>query len=568
MRQLSQSLQDHDLIILRVIAEWWDLDLFGEDKKKTIELLSEALAQLNLKQELEFLPAEESEAFMTLVNLGGRIPVAKFSRQFGEIREMGPAALEREEPWFSPQSPAEDLWYRGLIFKGFDETTEGLVEFVFLPDEYLTKFDPPPISESEAAESTEKSTPAAETSPQERKLELLPLSEPATFEAASSHVIDDATTLLTLAQSGHLHKGTLNRMIPYMHQKNPIAHSFIVQLLEEMNLIRQIDDGTFRPTKAAVGWLKAGREAAQQQLFSAWQLSDWNALHHVPSLSCEGSGWHNDPISPRKALIDVLPRDEGWVEVDQLVQLIKAENPDFQRPNGNYDTWYIRDTQTGHFLSGFEQWEAVEGQLIHFIVHSPMAWLGMVDRSPTAMRLSPVMQHWLNQQKPADSDSPPAASKIVINAEGLIHVPTKGDRFQRFQVGRFARLRPATDVHTYSYRITPASLSQAKDQGISPQRVLKFLSEASAEPIPAGIRRAIERWDENGIEARLEHMVILRVADAKILEILREHPKTRNFLRESLGELAIAVPQSQWQDLFAAAAQLGLLLNPASDLPA
>ena len=32
MRALEQALNDHELIVLRVIGEWWEMDLTGLDK--------------------------------------------------------------------------------------------------------------------------------------------------------------------------------------------------------------------------------------------------------------------------------------------------------------------------------------------------------------------------------------------------------------------------------------------------------------------------------------------------------------------------------------------------------
>jgi len=39
MRTLEQALLDHDLIVLRVIAEWLELDLTGADKAESVEQL-------------------------------------------------------------------------------------------------------------------------------------------------------------------------------------------------------------------------------------------------------------------------------------------------------------------------------------------------------------------------------------------------------------------------------------------------------------------------------------------------------------------------------------------------
>ena len=124
---LVTSLAEHELVVLRTIGEWWELDLMGADREQCAALLAERLQQLNLREELLYLQPEESAAMQALATAGGRIPVATMSRTYGAIRPMGPGALEREEPWLDPQSPVEALWYRGFLYQGFDETDEGVV---------------------------------------------------------------------------------------------------------------------------------------------------------------------------------------------------------------------------------------------------------------------------------------------------------------------------------------------------------------------------------------------------------------------------------------------------------
>ena len=147
MRSLEQALIDHELLTLRVIGEWWELDLTGTNKSGAVEALAEALARVDMQQEMIFLPPEEEEAMGDLVAQGGRAPVAVFSRTHGDIRMMGPGRMEREEPWLDPVSATEALWYRGFVYRGFDEAAEEVLEFYYLPTELFAAF---PQTESTA----------------------------------------------------------------------------------------------------------------------------------------------------------------------------------------------------------------------------------------------------------------------------------------------------------------------------------------------------------------------------------------------------------------------------------
>lgn len=599
MRPLKKLLQDHDLIVLRVIGEWWELDLTGSDEPNCMKALNQHLLQLNLSEEIGYLPPEEGAAFMDLVAQNGRMPVATYGRSHGEVRLMGPAKMEREEPWLDPVSPAEALWYRGLIYRSFEETPEGLIEFYCLPDEFLAQIAPSatapatpektvireaPVtavpgfdirSLKTAASLLPKSAtpPAAQPTPPKPAIPKTPapaIPAPQAYQEAPTSLVDDLTTLLAFAQVQLLSTEHLAVLAPYLLDGNPIRLELLCFLAQEMGLLRRTENG-LRPSKTAVGWLKDSREKQLRSLAEAWQKSAWNDLHVTPGLLCEGEGWQNDPLLARNAVLAALPRTADWFNVADFVATIHKTTPDFQRPDGNYDTWYIRDIASDTFITGFGQWDWVEGRLLRFLLQSVLVWLGMVETAVVAShgvasqmshgalcRLTPRALDWL-EQRPATGQEEP--TPLVVQADATLVVPQNTDRHQRFQVARISQPQPVQPNQPYQYVLTPASLTQAGEQGIAPDRVLQFLENASGPPLPPSIKRAITRWAENGVEGRLETAVILRVRSAEILDTLRNNPKTRALIGESLGDLAATVRLKDWQALRQAIAQLGLLLE-------
>ncbi|MFW6182245.1 MAG: helicase-associated domain-containing protein [Chloroflexota bacterium] len=544
MRTLENALSDHDLITLRVIGEWWELDLTGADKEACVEALSERLQQLDFELELNYLPPEESSVLHALVREGGRMPVAAFSRHHGEVRQMGPGRLEREEPWLEPASPAEALWYRGFLFRGFDNAGDdgGLVEFYYLPKEFLEQFPEPeraPDADVEAASSLDPAQP------------------PAAYEEATGHAVDDLTTLLAFAQRDGLQRGQLSAVRPYMYAGDEARSDLLLTLAEELELLRA-HEGSLRPARAAVGWLQEDRVSQLRSLAEAWSGSSWNDLCHTPGLRCEGSGWSNEPVPPRATLLEALPRDRSWYQLADLVALIKETTPDFQRPEGNYDTWYIRDVEQDVYVRGFENWDLVEGRLLRFLLSGPMAWLGLTEVGDGRYRLTEAALQWLDGAPLQGTD---VQVPLVVQPDATLLVPFNASRYQRFQAARVAEPQPLDPSEPYQYRLTPDSLSRAQESGIRPERVLEFLEEASGRPIPASVRRAVERWSERGLEGRLQHAVILRVRDSSILDTLQSNPKTRPYIGERLGDLAAVVRGQQWQELQQITAQLGLLLD-------
>jgi hypothetical protein len=547
MRSLEQALLDHDLIVLRVIGEWWELDLTGLDKAACARTLAQALAQLDMAQEILYLSPEEGAAMQGLIEAGGQIPVATYSRAHGEVRLMGPGRLEREEPWFDPISPAESLWYRGFLYRAFDETDEGMMEFYYLPEEMLAQFPQSGVMENNGGRQIAEKLTAVPT--------------PKSVRTALLDAVDDLTTLLAAAQTTSLMAEKLGRVIPLLGDANPDRLSLLMTLADEMGLLRQ-QENQLRPTRTAVAWLKQSREAQLRDIAEAWSGSIWNELCHTPDLRCEGEGWSNDPILARTTVLDYLPRNTDWYRLENLVDEIKTNDPDFQRPDGNYDTWYVRDVVSDAYITHFSNWDLVEGRLLRFMVQGPLTWLGLMEVSSAGdlFHLTARGLNWLENRAPTTDE---VRVPLVVQPDATILVPYNADRYQRFQVARIGEAAPLTPGQPYLYRLTPASLALAQQQGIAPDRILQFLDEASGRPLPPSVKRAVSRWAERGVEGRLETAVILRVRQAGILETLRNNPKTRLYLGESLGDLAVMVRLNDWEKLCEATAQLGLLLDAA-----
>ncbi|MCL4804212.1 MAG: helicase-associated domain-containing protein [Anaerolineae bacterium] len=550
MRNLEQALLDHELITLRVIGEWLGIDLTGTDKATAVVELIETLAQVDLVRELEYLDPEETAALTDLVRQGGRSPVGIFARDHGEVRLMGPGRLEREEPWLDPASPTESLWYRGFLYRGFDQTDEGTLEFYYIPQELLHRLMPAtPARPSPAFTADEPS--------------LRPVEHPAEVLNPPTDAVDDLTTLLALAQRTGLLPDRLPNLDGLLMNPDRDRRSLLLTLATEMSLLRRSDD-RLRPTRAALDWLQQSREAQLRALVDAWSRSAWNELRHTPDLVIEGENWQNDPLPARTALMDVLPADDRWYHQEDVIAVIHRQDPDFQRPDGNYETWYIRDQVSQDYLSGFDNWHQVEGRLLNFLIRGPLFWLGMVELSAdiaperAAYRLTPRALAWLGDE-PAAADE--VRVPLVVQPDGILLVPYNAGRFERFQAARIADPEPLAPGKPYRYRIVPSSLAEAQGQGITPERMLQFLETAGGRSVPVAVRRGISRWAEKGVEGRLQSVVVLRVGNAEILETLRTNPKTRDFIAETLGDLVVAIRRGEWENFRQAVAQLGLLLD-------
>ena len=58
-----------------------------------------------------------------------KLPLAKYARLFGDIRQMGAEKRAREKPHLNPLGNAEILYYRGLIGVAYDQAAAGAAAF-------------------------------------------------------------------------------------------------------------------------------------------------------------------------------------------------------------------------------------------------------------------------------------------------------------------------------------------------------------------------------------------------------------------------------------------------------
>ena len=561
MRSLHQCLLDTDLIRLRVIARFWDVELTTSRQRDVATQLTEALTAPDaVTTAWETLPDNQRRALEALLAAGGQMPLRVFTRRWGEIRTMGPGRTEREQPWREPISAAEGLWYRGFISRAFEQSPEGAYEIAFIPPELRPHLPAPP------------------TSPPTIRLE--PALEPAAVRSAGDALLDDGCTLLAYLQNERLRPGPADtwparheaRLTHRLRDPDPARLAFLRHLVRHLGWLRVTDSGHLRPNPAPVAtWLQSSTGQQRAVLASAWRDDPaWNDLFHVPTLHPEDTGaWRNDPLLARRAILHHLEAcaPDTWYKLDDFVAAVKQTDPDFQRPDGDYTTWYIRDAATGAYLSGFESWDSVEGALIRHLITGPLTWLGLTDLGAAApdeplhaFRLTQAGTAFLGL---ANLSPEPEPLPLALQSDFTVLAPP-ARRYERFQLARVATwvrtpiLHPPSSI-LFVYRLTPTSLDRARQQGIPVARVLEFLSHTTGAPVPRPVEAALTRWETRGAEARLERVILLRLSNENLMAQVVASPLTRHLIREQIGPAAALVRDQDWPRLVTALGQMGLL---------
>jgi len=437
------------------------------------------------------------------------------------------------------------LWYRALLARSFFDTPQGMQEFAYIPDDLLLLLPTP--------------APLA-PSPMGRPATTAECSQP---NLATDHILDHSCTYLSALRSGLSDEEialiaqswitTFTSFVPL--SPKPLSHLLSSAGLLDTNCLPQPEN-----TRQ---FLEASRSQALAQLAKSWlESTSYNDLRLIPGLVAEGE-WQNDPLRARRLILDCLSTVpyETWWSLPAFVTDIHETTPDFQRPSGDYDSWFIRAERTGEYLRGFEHWDEVDGQLIRYIITGPLYWLGIIDlasstpeTAPTAFRFSKWAIPLLNGTTPEGLSAEGEIIKAFPDAR--LRIPRLAPRATRYQIARFCTWEDEKN-ELYTYQLTPTSLERAHQQGLSVNQLLSLLRRY-AKPVPPGLVKTLKQWEAHGTEAYMEQVLVLRVSSPEILKALRGSRASR-FLGDPLGVTSVIIKPGAAVKIQAALAELGYL---------
>lgn len=588
MLTLLQTLRDYDPTMLTIVANRWDADITAEDfKEATQQLADYMLDPAHAAHEWSRLTEQERGAIqMLLAASQHKMPAVQFERLYGEIRQMGEEKRQREKPHLEPTGFAETLFYRGLISRWFDKGKVGAQVFVYVPADlaqvlpiHHTGFDLTQEIDDDFPEDDD-----AGEFPAEAMLDELAIAEPPAKWDANAFLVDDMTTLLAYIQAqkmkldkgGFAQKDAKILFQNFIGLPSPTRLSLLLSLALDLEII-ETDGVEIAPVpNRAKQWLEAPRIQQMQSLVEAWDESfRFNELWFVPSLVPDETGWDNDPTLLRTTLhafFAMLPAKE-WVDLHLFIDAIKQAEPDFQRPGGDYDSWYIRSADSGEYLNGFENWDTIEGSTIQLTLIGPMYWLGLINlgkpdtsakiMNAHAFQMTAFGRAWAHVAP--WPQVPPRKEKIMASESGKMSASRHVSRYDRFQLARFAEWVSA-EGETYTYRMTSNSLKGAYKQGIEPRHVEAFLRRTMGD-LPSAILKILGNQTQSNAPSResdaisISQMIVLETATSAQLQELWNDPSLRRFLGKRLSETAVAVREDKVDELLVLLDQLGIFVE-------
>ncbi len=550
MPDLEHTLQGHDLGFFKIVASAWGIELNAPDTVTALPILIEGvLEHADFAEVIEALPQDARNVLQVLLQNEGRMLWAAFVRAYGELRRMGMAKRDRERPDLKPASAVEVLWYRGLVGRAFLSIPPASEpqEYAYIPDDILPLL------------------------PGLRTDMPLPLGRPATPNEssrtmlASDRILDHACTFLAALRL-KFDEAALEKL-----PLGGIPPAALKGLLRATHLLDYDDLPHPERTRA---FLEAPRSTALAQMVRGWMADvNFNELRLLPGLRFEGD-WMNDALRSRQVVLEWVSQipENRWWSLAAFVASVREQHPDFQRPAGDYDSWFIRkedaggEDGTGSYLRGFGTWDEVDGALVRFLVSGPMHWLGLLDlaapetaSTPSALRLSRWAEALWHGDPPEGLPAENAA--ITAASDGRLALSALTPRAVRYQVARFCQWEGENEHEghpEYHYRITPAALERAKAQGLRATQLTGLLRKHCSGPLPPTLIQALEHWENTGTQALVEQAVLLRVTSPEILAALRKTRAAR-WLGEALNETTVFVRPGMEEQVLSSLAEIGYL---------
>jgi hypothetical protein len=495
MLTLLHALQDEGPDHWRVVAQAWGVPYPASARDPLADLIVALLDPARAADAYRGMPPEVRAAVDALRRSGGKIPVAEFFYRYGEIRVMGAARRQREQPWLNPVSISERLWYSGWLGRAFIRAGSEVQEYIFLPGD-LEGLIPAGAADGEASGNLLSYQPARHEGVYQ-----------AEFRAG-----EDACTVLAFTRNWpQPERRPIERWNPgrtlQLHIREAALFPLLVQLLKEPGLLR--GDPSVPDPELARSFLQRSPEETTCTLMKGWRDSPgWNDLERMGGL-VSADGWPNDPLRARGNFLQAIrdfPRGE-WITIDSALASIRREHLEFLRLASEFDVWQLRD-RAGEFLRGIDSWDRVEGALARFYLTGPLAWLGAVEYvpadDPKAFRLTPLADALWNPAGPPNRE---ALVRARIRSDGSVLVMPGTPLLLRYQLAR------CTDwlglkAGAYRYGFSPRALERARGQGVRSAHILPLL-ENLVGAVPAGLGGAIRRWESRGTEVSLRSEQVL-----------------------------------------------------------
>jgi hypothetical protein len=557
LRDLYRCLDDYPMVMLQALARSWCVTAITTHPHELIECLIKAMqTPAMVNSVIEALSPIARQALLVLMRNPEGTPSHRLVVTYGQIRKLGPARIEREEPWLKPQAPLEELYYRGFIYRAYGKVGSYYGEVLWIPWELANSVASLGIAQPL-------------TSLKEVKAPIIVASD-------ENIICDDIVAILVKLRKSNLptsRQGLRQSALPWEELQikarmqgglQPERLTLLQDIAWRLQLI-SAKEGSLKPGSRARTWMRLDALRRLSAIYIAWRDNPHrNELRYLANLEIE-THTPVGMVNARRAICTHLAAYQPgvWTRIDTFIAALRNTHPDFLRPDGDYDTWVVHNTQTGQKATGFSTWDMVEGSLASNLVLQPLYWLGilMLGTSKGSVqadlfRLTPegwaVMNHQLQEQV-ASAQVPLTA---IIDDDFLVTLPVEGTLYERYQLERLTEW--LSQDKTARFRITEESIWESINSGITMEQILRFLERISAGQISPAVLRALHAWGGRFGRVSLQAAVILQVADVELMAQLENDPTVRHLLGVEVSPTQRLVPGTNIPQLVQRLKSLGI----------
>ncbi len=521
---------------LSVIASFWLNLRSTPNYEELIRMLCERMTDPStLKQKLD---TPEWNAFLSplfhLIQNGGVEEAERFEASYGSFRVAGIDKIMREKMWKNPVSLTENLWYRGLIFREIRPVEGELKDCYILPEDLL-KILSGIVSFQAVPAST---APAFSVRP------AIP-SETACIALEDRSLPDLFCLGLALKRDKR----------PLAFPGLAVSDTWIRFLDALISEGAYFDNENVPDSESIRLFLIHNRTAARISLLRIWRnAANYNELIESPEIITLIAPDFSKP-KPREVILGLLNGllPDTWFSVNGFIAAVKKAHPQFLRGTFREERWQLQDRE-GNDLSGIGAWYQLEGAYLRFLLSGPLSWLGLVQCAYTdkdhkelsAFRISRDMRFYL-----AESSQPETAEEILskpnleqarptISGDGEIACSTKVPRYFRYMAARYAEIEKV-DRDRVVFRLTPASLSEAENAGLTRASLLSLLRRFSGNKVPPALERMLSAPENASHTALIYSATILTVPDEEILTELLNTSRLEKWILQQINPTSLLI---------------------------
>jgi hypothetical protein len=492
------------------------------------------LAPSNLRQVVQSLSKPAQEALSALLQAGGSLPARAFAAHFGQIRPHRPWRQDatESEPWRIPVSPAERLWYLGLLYLWPQRPTPGQMQQAVLPAELLDLVQSFLLTPQIEAPVHLLARPSAAPNLLWDVTLLLASIEEEPIRPLHGRWLPPRTltalaTRMGLERNPESQASRSEREHPYL--------AFIHHVAQAAELLTGAS--RFGLTYPAWQWLASDAPTRWQHLWQGW-------LHALPEAAAPFRfAWGRLSVEGRGLILD---------EIRQLPLGHFTPLPQIVAQAHLHDEW--------NRLA--QPWD-IDQDVVAALIIQPLHWFGVVSLARSGPEYpAPVpsgtpgsSQHESGRVQSVPEllvsltalgawllDLPDFGPPLVEEAEpcvirspnyDLILVPSTTQPLHLARLAKITHwLPPKPPAPEQRLRLMKERVAQVVAHGMAVDQIFCHLEEALGRPPSRRQQQKIRQWAKAGQQVRVRRLTVLETADAQLMGALR----SRKLIRRHLGE--------------------------------